>query len=223
MAVVKKKKRFKIPRIIFAKGSSLRSGITEPELRRSSGKLIAALRENWPAFGLALFITILVSWLVLIRITTEKEEMSPSQPIKTTHEAPAVGREAPDFTLESTDGQKLTFSDFSGKRGALVVLLATWHPFGQDALKILETLHKKQRSWVLIPIAVQEEKKTVSDFLKRGGYNLSVYLDISGEVGEKYQVTALPSFYFIDKKGVFNEVYVGPLSREEILEKGREL
>lgn len=205
------------------KEKQLRLGKSQLKKRPLLKNWLLILKSQPILFGVILFLIFVFSWLIFKRIVSKKQEIISPPSIKKTYETPTVGMEAPNFSLESTDGKELTLADFSGEKGVVVVLLASWHPFSQDALKILETLYKKQRSWVLVPISVQEEKNTVSDFLERGKYSLSVYLDTRGEVGEKYQVTSLPTYYFINKKGIFQEVYIGPLSREEILEKARGL
>ncbi len=178
------------------------------------------IKKNWLVFGMVVSVLmVVVGWLGLRGLTGRGEE-SREVEIKTTYDRPMEGQLAPDFSLESTEGNEIRLSELQGKK-VLVVLLSIWHPLCQDALKILETIYKKERSFVLVAIAVQEEKEAVADYLRRGAYSLNVYVDTSGEVGEKYQVTSMPSFYFIDSKGKFKKVFVGPLTREEILEAGR--
>lgn len=179
------------------------------------------IKKNWLVFGVVVSVTMVVGWLGLRGLIGRGEEPREVE-IKTTYDRPEEGQLAPDFSLESTEGNEIKLSELEGEK-VLVVLLSLWHPLCQDALKILETIYKKERGFVMVAIAVQEEKEVVADYLRRGAYSLNVYLDTTGEVGEKYQVTSMPSFYFIDSKRKFKKVFVGPLTREEILEAGRTL
>jgi peroxiredoxin len=64
----------------------------------------------------------------------------------------------------------------------------------------------------------QDSLPAVISFIEEMGLTLPIALDQSGEVGRRYQVRALPTTFFIDRKGVIQEVIVGgPVSESTLL------
>ena len=55
--------------------------------------------------------------------------------------------------------------------------------------------------------------------MKRGAYNVSIGLDLSGDVSNQYNIKSLPTTYFIGKDGVVKEIYTGVLSESMIVDK----
>ena len=69
----------------------------------------------------------------------------------------------------------------------------------------------------------QEDKSVVKNLIDRGGYNVPVLLDSTGEAGEVYGVVTLPTSFFIDGKGIIREVYIGIMSQKMIGDKGEQI
>ena len=59
----------------------------------------------------------------------------------------------------------------------------------------------------------------VANFIKRGGYKLNILLDLDGAVSELYGARNLPVTYFIDKKGIIKDVFVGVMDKKTIVDK----
>ncbi len=101
--------------------------------------------------------------------------------------APAVGTEAPDFTLNSQEGKPISLHDFRGK---WVVLY--FYPKDMTTGCTIEA-HNFQRAMakyeaknaVIIGVSVQDEKSH-QEFCAKEGLNFKLLADTNHDVSEKY-------------------------------------
>lgn len=129
-----------------------------------------------------------------------------------------VGQPAPDFTLETVDGEKMSLSDFKGQ----VVMLNVWaswcEPCRLEMPELQEAYEKhKEDGFVILGVNLVENEVTVRGFLKNYGLTFPVVLDPDRSVAVgKYKVKPLPTSFFIDKDGVLQAVAERPLSVRDI-------
>lgn len=118
-------------------------------------------------------------------------------------EADLTGKPAPDFTLDTTQNDKVNFTQYRNQLPAIVFFWATWCPHCREQLKDFNTKHElfaaDQVKLAVIDLA--ENKKQVEKYLKKNNIELEVFLDVDGELEAKYQVMGVPTFYFINKEG----------------------
>lgn len=120
-----------------------------------------------------------------------------------------VGEEAPDFTVEMSDGSSVTLSELRGK----VVLLnfwATWCPPCREELthvqaEIIDRFADKQ--FVMLPISRGEQRDVVDAFIAEKGYAFKVGYDPVQEIYNKYATNYIPRNFIIDADG--NVAFVG--------------
>jgi thiol-disulfide isomerase/thioredoxin len=117
---------------------------------------------------------------------------------------------APDFTLESLSGKRLSLKDLRGK----VVFLnfwATWCVPCRDEMPLMEALHREFKNQGLAVVAVnfREDKEAVRRFFDELGLSFDPMLDVDGEVSEQYGAFSLPLTYLIDRDGRFVGKAVG--------------
>lgn len=124
-----------------------------------------------------------------------------------------------DFTLEDLNGNKVTLSELKGKK-VFLNFWATWCPPCKAEMPDIEKLYQetKDTDLVILAVNVGEDKKTVQDFIANNKYNFSVLLDVKGEVSRLYQVTGIPTSYFIDTEGYLDDAVVGSLPLESMKE-----
>ncbi len=133
---------------------------------------------------------------------------------------PAVGLRAPAFTL--SDGKRdRSLAELLGGGGVAVVFWTTWNA---DAVEMLRTADRFIRTpegerAPIVFVASQEDRSVVENFIRRGGYAVTVLYDDDGAVTEAYDARTLPSAFFIGRDGVIREVVVGPLNENELQEK----
>ncbi len=131
--------------------------------------------------------------------------------------APREGDAAPDFTLESISGDKVSLSELRGK----VVLLnfwASWCPPCRDEIPSLYTLNAAMsgKNYRLLAVAIDEGgRNAVSQFLKKTGVSLPVLVDPGGVVAKRYGITGVPETFVIDRMGKIRKKVVGPIDWTE--------
>lgn len=73
-------------------------------------------------------------------------------------------------------------------------------------------------------LTAQDSEQAAADFAKEIGLTFPIALDRDNATGNLYRITALPTSYFIDRKGVIRSVVVGgPMSEALIQSKVEEL
>jgi peroxiredoxin len=73
-------------------------------------------------------------------------------------------------------------------------------------------------------LTAQDSEQAAAEFAKEVGITFPIALDRNNAVGNLYRNTALPTSFFIDRKGVIRSVVVGgPMSEALIQSKVEEL
>ncbi len=136
--------------------------------------------------------------------------------------APAVGHPAPDFTLNNLAGQEVSLSDFRG-RPVIVNFWATWCGPCRVEMPHLQDSYEAHKDDDLVVLAVNLTKRDdpalIPDFMNELGLSMPVVLDETGEVAETYQLLGQPASVFIDRDGVIQEYFQGPINKQFIEEK----
>ncbi|MBO2521817.1 MAG: hypothetical protein CW345_08450 [Firmicutes bacterium] len=127
-----------------------------------------------------------------------------------------VGAPAPDFTLETLDGGKLSLSDLRGK-AVLINFWTTWCPECKDELPALEAF---QRRWghriALLGVNMRETEGLVRPFVQRYGVTYPILLDRFERVSKVYQVTGVPETWLVDADGIAVARFIGPLTEAHL-------
>lgn len=130
-----------------------------------------------------------------------------------------IGQKAPDFTLSSLDGKKISLKDFRGKKVVVLDFWATWCPPCRRAMPIVQEVSNelKDKDVIFFAVNIDEEKAKVTDFLKNAGITLTVLLDTGGNVANAYKVTSIPRMFIVGKDGVVKAGHSGfsPEMKEE--------
>lgn len=152
---------------------------------------------------------------------TEQEAPAPSPDSAQTEDSREDSRinlmEDYDFTLEDLNGSKVTLSGLKGKK-VFLNFWATWCPPCKAEMPDIEKLYQetKEDDLVILAVNVGEDKKTVQDFIADNKYNFSVLLDVTGEVSRMYQVSGIPTSYFIDTGGFLGDGITGSIPLESM-------
>ncbi len=125
------------------------------------------------------------------------------------------GEQAPDFKLSTPGGEQVSLNDL---RGEVVVLdfWATWCPPCRKAMPHVQALHEAYsgQDVRVIGVSTSERGGDPARMMAKKGFEYGLLL--KGErVAPIYGVTALPTFYVIDKAGVVVHASRGFSSHEE--------
>jgi peroxiredoxin len=132
-----------------------------------------------------------------------------------------VGKPAPDFTVKTIDGKKVSIKSLKGK----VVVLNFWFTQCRPCVEEMPTLNKfvekykgnKDVVFLAPEVVAQTTKEDVEKFLKRAPFAYQIGLG-GKDAAALYQVKIFPANFVIDKQGIVRMGYVGfnPFQLEEI-------
>jgi len=124
--------------------------------------------------------------------------------------------EAPDFTLKDLDGHSFHLKGQRGK-AVLIQFWASWCGPCRIEMPSVEELHRRFQHKGLTVVGVNDEDPEVAqEFLQEQDFTFPMLVDAGGEVGNAYEVDAIPTLVLIDQEGKIVHRDVG-------LGNGREL
>jgi peroxiredoxin len=134
--------------------------------------------------------------------------------------SPRAGFLAPDFHVETLDGEVLTLSDLRG-RPVVLNFWATWCPPCRAEMPALEAAYREHGDEGLEIVGMdatsQDSLPAVVAFVDELHLTFPIGLDTSGEVQRLYLIRAFPTTFFIDRQGTIREVAIGgPLAEAHI-------
>ncbi len=108
-------------------------------------------------------------------------------------------------------GNIVRLSEFRGK----IVFLnfwATWCPTCVVEMPSMEKLHHrfKDQDFAMIAVNLKESETQVKSFFEKLQLSFTALLDVNGEVASGLAVNALPTTFFLDKKGRIIGMALGP-------------
>jgi peroxiredoxin len=129
-----------------------------------------------------------------------------------------MGHPAPDFTLQSLDGQAVRLSDYRGK-AVVLNFWATWCQPCKIEMPWFVDLQKKYgpEGLQLVGVAMDDASPAdIADFAKQMGVNYPILVGKEA-VGQEYGgIPFMPETFYIDRSGKIVENAFGLKSRSEI-------
>jgi peroxiredoxin len=134
--------------------------------------------------------------------------------------APQAGFLAPEFTLTTLDGSTLALADLRGQ-AVLVNVWASWCLPCRAEMPAMQAMYEEYASQGFTILAVnstiQDSQSQAAEFVAEHNLTFPILLDLDGHVSALYQVSALPSSFFILPDGTIQEVVIGGPMAEALL------
>ena len=133
---------------------------------------------------------------------------------------PEIGGKAPDFTLETVDGENLSLSDFRGK----AIIINFWSTrCGPCVIEMphIQTVYDRwsDQGLVVLAINISDSAADAKDFIASRGLSFPVLLDPQMEVFQQYCLPqAIPITLFINADGTIKASKVGAFQNPDEIE-----
>lgn len=130
------------------------------------------------------------------------------------------GDTAPDFDLETMDGEEnVKLSDLRGEK-VMINFWATWCPPCRAEMPDIQKFHENEEGTIVSVNLTETENsaRNVADFMDEYGITFDVLSDADTSVGSRYEAQALPTSYLINTEGKIHNIAVGPLNYEQMVQ-----
>ncbi len=124
---------------------------------------------------------------------------------------PLVGNPAPDFTLQTVDGQTVTLSELRGKP-VILNFWASWCVPCREEFPLLVGAYQQysQQGLQIVGVIHDDGPQTATDFAKQYGATWPLVLDPNEVAWNAFHGSFVPVSYYIDRDGVIRAVSYGP-------------
>lgn len=152
---------------------------------------------------------------------TKKTQAAQQPKQQTTVQQIAVGKEAPDFTLQSMDGKEVKLSDYKGKKVYLKFWASWCGPCKKSMPELMELAAKPDRDFEILSVSASgiQGEKTVEQFPQwfqdQGYKDIPVLYDTKATTFQAYQIRSIPTEYLIDSQGKIGKIQFGVISNAD--------
>lgn len=130
---------------------------------------------------------------------------------------------APNFELETLEGEKRKLSDFRGEP-VMINFWATWCPPCKAEMPDMERFYKNHKVTIFSVNLTQQEnsQKTVETFVDDYDLTFPIMLDKQIDVADTYLVQTIPTTYILDSEGKIFHKMIGPMNYDDMVAKYKE-
>jgi peroxiredoxin len=158
----------------------------------------------------------MLSKVFRLELNTWMRAVAVTAALATTSMVGASSALAPSFTLPSRAGDTVSLAQLKGK----VVMLnfwASWCGPCRQEMPLLDQMHKRYSAlgFTLVGVNVDANSKDAEDWLSKTPVSFPVLFDRESKVSAMYDVKAMPSTVFIDRKGNVRYLHKGYKAGDE--------
>lgn len=132
-----------------------------------------------------------------------------------------AGEYAPDFELETMDGEVVKLSDYKGEK-ILLNFWATWCPPCRAEMPDMQKYHDNHEEGIILAVNLidtEQSVESVEKFLDEYEITFDILADEKSEVTQIYEAYGLPTSYFIDAEGRIHKKAVGAIKYDMLVEE----
>ncbi|MGI2327455.1 TlpA disulfide reductase family protein [Planococcus sp. YIM B11945] len=160
----------------------------------------------------------------VVKNNIEKKETESTVSIGTdveflaTKEGLAKGEIAPDFELETLEGEPVKLSDYQGKK-VILNFWASWCPPCRAEMPLMQNYYDEVQGKDIEILAVNlttEDRgmKKITNFVEANKLTFPIPLDKEGKIGDIYQSVTIPTTYILDAEGRVQNKHIGPMDEK---------
>lgn len=129
-----------------------------------------------------------------------------------------TGQPAPDFTLNTVDGNTVKLSDYKGK----VVMVNFWASWCEPCRQEMPDIEKayvtyKDQGFVVLGVNINEKNVPIQGFVNQYGLTFPILMDHDSKVAvDLYRVKPIPTSFFVDRDGILRQTAEMPMSLTNI-------
>lgn len=129
------------------------------------------------------------------------------------------GSIAPNFVLQSVDGDRIELKDLKGK-GVFLNFWGTWCGPCKQEFPYMANQYEvfKDRGVEIVAVNVAESKIAVKNFMESYGVNFPVAMDKDRQVTDAYDIGQLPTTLLLNPEGKVIKVIKGTMTERQIYE-----
>lgn len=127
------------------------------------------------------------------------------------------GSIAPNFVLQSVNGERIELKDLKGK-GVFLNFWGTWCGPCKQEFPYMANQYEvfKDRGVEIVAVNVGESNIAVKNFMGSYGVNFPVAMDKDRQVTEAYDITPLPTTFLINPEGKVIKVIKGTMTERNV-------
>lgn len=142
----------------------------------------------------------------------------PSSSTRTVGMGIPVGAMAPDFELQTIEGESYSLSALQGQV-VMINFFATWctpcraeMPALQEAYRTLEP-----QGLVILAVNLDESDVAIRSFQEKLGLTFPIVVDKDDQVARRYDIVPLPTSYFVDRNGIVRAKWTGEIREQQLM------
>ncbi|GIP20148.1 MULTISPECIES: thiol-disulfide oxidoreductase ResA [Paenibacillus] len=133
------------------------------------------------------------------------------------HDRLETGDKAPSFSLLGIDGRVHQLKEYEGK----AMVINFWGSWCKPCVKEMPALQHQWEKWkdkgvVVVGINAGEDQMTVQNFAEGRGVTFPVLLDPDSEAQRDYNISPLPTTFFVSAKGEITSIHQGELDLDTL-------
>lgn len=127
-----------------------------------------------------------------------------------------VGDVLPIFSLPDLNGNKVVIPDYFRGKVVVIRFWVDWCASCAREMPLIDDIYNKykDRGLIILAVNVGQSREAAAAFISRLKISYPALLDAKSVISHRYYVTAVPTTYILDRKGVIRNKILGETGKE---------